>query len=73
MPPTRSSWAGAVALVLAACIGVGWAVALVVAAVQDGPVGPRAATFLTTMGGALLGAVVGWLGADSVNRNHPRD
>jgi len=62
-----------VALVLAVCVGVGWAVAVIVAATEDHPVGPRLATFLTTAGGALVGAVVGWLGADSVNKRHHRD
>jgi hypothetical protein len=59
------SWAGAVALVLALCVGIGWAVALIVVAVNDEPIGPRTATFLATIGGALAGAVVGWLGAST--------
>lgn len=57
------SWHGAVALVLAICVGVGWATALIIAAAQAEPIGQQGTALLSTIGGALVGGVVGWLGA----------
>lgn len=53
------------ACILAACIGVSYAVTLVVTALQRGPSTPEGINLLTTLGGVLVGAVAGWLGATS--------
>lgn len=63
------SWPGAVALVLATTVGIGWAVALVAAVLTADHTGPGT-TFLYVLGGTLVGGVLAWLGA---NRNRDRD
>jgi len=59
----RWSWRGAVALVIATCVAGGWAVALVVVALHPGDVDQRGAALLYTLGGTLVGGVIGWLSA----------
>lgn len=54
------SWPGAVALVLAVCIGVGWATAVILLAARPDP-GGIGATVLYTLGGALVGGLVTFL------------
>ena len=58
----RWSWHGAVALILALCVGVGWAVAIVVSALHPEDTNRPAAFVLYALGGALVGGVVTWLG-----------
>ena len=57
---TGWSWSGAVALVLALTVGVGWAVALVVAVLHADWTGPGV-VLLYVLGGALVGGLVAWL------------
>lgn len=56
------SWHGMAGVILAACVGVGWAVALIATAVQHGPITDAGATILNTIGGGLVGAVATWIG-----------
>jgi hypothetical protein len=67
----RWSWSGAVALVLATCVGVGWAVAVIVAVLEPGPVSSDGGPLLHTLGGALAGGVVAWLSGE--RRRHRDD
>jgi hypothetical protein len=57
----RWSWRGAVALVIAACVAGGWATALVISAIHPDTVGERGGTLLYTLGGTMIGGVIGWL------------
>lgn len=68
-------WHGAVALILALSVGVGFAVAMVGATVQHEPISQQGAALLNTLGGALIGAVAGWLGGAAVERaqHHQED
>jgi hypothetical protein len=58
----RWSWHGAVALVLALAVGAGYAVALIVAVLHPEDLSGVATAMLYTLGGALVGGVVTWLG-----------
>lgn len=56
------SWHGVVALVLATCVGIGWAAAIVIAALHPHEVDRTTTFVLYTLGGTLVGAVATWLG-----------
>jgi hypothetical protein len=56
---------GVAACILSLCIGVSYAAALILTALQRGPSTPEGINLLTTLGGVLVGAVAGWLGATS--------
>jgi hypothetical protein len=53
---------GAVALVLALCVGVGYAVAVVLVILDPVRLSSAGAALLYTTGGALVGAVITYLG-----------
>lgn len=59
---TLPSWVGATAFVVAFFTSAGWAVAMVVAAVDRGA-SEAATQLLTGLGGVLAGATAGFLGA----------
>lgn len=56
------SWHGLAGVILALCVGIGWAVALIATAVKNGPVTDAGAQILNTIGGGLIGAVATWIG-----------
>lgn len=56
------SWHGLAGVILAACVGLGWSIALVVTSVKNGPVTDAGAQILNTIGGGLIGAVATWIG-----------
>lgn len=58
----RWSWPGAVALALAITVGVGWAVAFVVAVLHPETMNRTGAAVLYVLGGTLAGGVIGYLG-----------
>ncbi len=64
----RGHWAGVVATILAASIGVGFAAAMIGATVQHEQISQQGAALLTTLGGAIIGAVAGWLGGSASER-----
>jgi hypothetical protein len=61
-PRTLSSWAGATAFVVALFLSIGWAAAMVAAALDDS-VSDAGIQLLSGLGGVLAGAVAGYLGA----------
>lgn len=65
----RWSWHGFVASILALSVAVGFAAAMVGATVQAEPITQQGAALLNTLGGALIGAVAGWLGGAALERN----
>jgi hypothetical protein len=56
------SWHGLAGVILAATVGIGWSVSLIITAFKDGPITPEGATILNTIGGGLIGAVATWIG-----------
>ena len=62
LPTSRSSWTGATAFVVALFVSIGWAAAMVAAALDD-DVSPAGIQLLSGLGGVLTGAVAGYLGA----------
>ena len=74
MTPRRPwSWHGAVALVIAVCVGVGWAAALILASTPwTDTISDKGADLLTAIGGVLAGAVATYLGA-AITRSARRD
>ena len=56
-------WAGRSAFVLACGLAFGWAGALLLAAWEHGPVSQQGANLLSTLGGAIAGAVATYLGS----------
>jgi hypothetical protein len=58
-------WRGAVALILASCVGVAYAVALVVAVLNPDRLSAGGSALLYVMGGALVGGVITYLGGKS--------
>jgi len=52
---------GAVALVLATALGIGWVVAVVAVVLNPDALTLRGGAALYAVGGTLVGAVVGWL------------
>lgn len=68
------SWHGAVALVLAVCVGAGWAVALILASTPwTDTISDKGADLLTAIGGVLAGAVATYLGAAIADRARRQD
>jgi hypothetical protein len=67
------SWHGVVALLLALTVGGGYAVVLVITALQHGPVTTGGAAVLNNLGSVLAGALAGWLGGSAVAAEHRRD
>ena len=61
-PRTLPSWVGATAFVVALFVSVGWAAAMVAAALDDS-VSDAGIQLLTGLGGVLAGPVAGFLGA----------
>lgn len=55
------SWRGAVALVLATCVGIGWAVALVIAVLNPEHLSRSGRLLLYALGVMVLGGLLGWL------------
>lgn len=53
---------GWAAVILAVCVGVSYGMALITTALNNGPATPEGANLLNTLGGVLVGGVVGWLG-----------
>lgn len=53
---------GTVAVILAATVGTGWAVALVVSVIHADELTTGGAVLLYTLGGTLVGGLIGWLG-----------
>lgn len=57
------SWAGAAILVLAVCLGGGWATALIMAASsRTPPISGETGDLLNAVGGVLAGAVTAYVG-----------
>lgn len=56
------SWPGAVALVIAASLGLGWAAALIISAVHPEPTSEAGLNFLSSLGQTLAGAVAAYIG-----------
>lgn len=61
MPPGWTP-AGVVAVILAACLGIGWATAFVAATVADVQISREGLQVLAGLGQTLAGAVATWLG-----------
>jgi len=61
-PRTLPSWLGATAFIVAFFVSGGWAVALVMASL-DNSVSDAGIQLLTGLGGVLTGAVAGFMGA----------
>lgn len=64
------AWRGAVALVLALCIGIGWTVSLLWVITHPTEAGDRAPVALYALGGTLLGGVLSWLGTGPRRGDH---
>jgi len=64
-PQNLSSWVGATAFVVALFTSLGWAAAMVAAALDDS-VSDAGIQLLSGLGGVLAGATAGFLGAGSV-------
>jgi hypothetical protein len=62
LPQTLHSWTGATAFVVALFLSMGWATAMVAAALDD-DVSESGIQLLTGLGGVMAGAVAGYLGA----------
>jgi len=56
------SWPGAVALVLGGALSIGWAGALIIAAVHPMPTSPEGLNLLGSLGQTMAGAVAAYLG-----------
>lgn len=56
------SWHGLGGVLLAGAGGLGWAAAMIITAVKDGPVTEVGGQILYGLGGALFGSVATWLG-----------
>lgn len=70
------SWQGFVAAIIATALGVGFAVAMVGATLQNQQISPGGAALLNTLGGGLVAALSLWIGsqvegaAQERERNH---
>lgn len=64
------SWHGAVALVLATCVGVTWSVVVIVLVVTGEPVDVQVGAWLQGVTTVIVGGVLGWL--VGVGRRAPR-
>jgi hypothetical protein len=56
------SWPGAIVLVMALAISIGWAAAVVVLLAQGEPISPQVGSALSGLGGAMVAIVAGYLG-----------
>ena len=63
--------AGIAVIILAACLGIAIAGAILIAAWQGRPLSQEAATMLSTVLGAIVGAIAGYLGGS--RRSNGRD
>lgn len=74
VPRPSDDWAGATAFVVAAFLAIGWAVSMIVVAIDDN-VSEAGIQLLTGLGGVLAGAVAGYLGAGAalIWRRHKDD
>lgn len=71
LPQGRHDWTGAVAFVVALFVSVGWAAAMIAAAVDD-DVSAQGVQLLAALGGVLAGSVAAYIGAGVVLRWHRR-
>jgi Na+/H+ antiporter NhaA len=69
----RWDWRGAVAFTLALCLGVGFAVSIIADSLRHEPISAEHAALLSTLGGALIGAVATWLGLSALDRDDEFD
>ena len=67
LPHGRHDWTGAVAFVVALFVSVGWAAAMIAAAVDD-DVSAQGVQLLAALGGVLAGSVAAYIGAGVVLR-----
>jgi succinate-acetate transporter protein len=67
LPHGRHDWAGAVAFVVGLFVSLGWACAMVAAALDD-DVSSAGIQLLAGLGGVLAGSVAAYLGAATVMR-----
>ena len=68
------SWPGLIALVLALCLGGGWATALVMSASsRTPPITDSTKDLLSSIGGVLAGAVTAYIGGTLALRQRRRD
>ena len=75
LPHGPAEWTGAVAFVVALFVSIGWAVAMVAAAIDD-DVSAQGVQLLAGLGGVLSGAVAAYLGAGTLllaQRRRERD
>ena len=67
------SWPGAVALVLATTVGLGWAISMIIAVLEGDDLSRTGATLLYVLGGTLIGGVVTWLGSNVREKKDTKD
>ena len=67
LPQGRHDWTGAVAFVVALFVSIGWAAAMIAAAVDD-DVSSQGVQLLAALGGVLAGSVAAYIGAGVVLR-----
>jgi hypothetical protein len=74
MQRPRWSWAGASVLVLAICLGGGWATALIMSASsRTPPITDSVKDLLSSVGGILAGAVTAYIGGIIALKHNDRD
>jgi hypothetical protein len=67
-------WRGYIAFTLALGISVGWATGLILSAsARTPPIGENTAQLLSTLGGAMVGAVAAYLGMGRRDKPPPED
>ena len=67
------SWAGAAVLIIAVCLSVGWATALIMSAsARTPPIAGETGDLLNSVGGVLAGAVTAYIGGQIAIRRHQR-
>ena len=73
--PGSFSWAGATVLVLAICLGGGWAIAIIFSASsRTPPITDTTKDLLSTIGGVLAGAITAYIGGViAMKRHHNKD
>ena len=70
----RWSWAGVSVLVIAVCLGGGWATALIMAASsRTPPISGETGDLLNSVGGVLAGAVTAYIGGHVAMMRHKTD
>jgi hypothetical protein len=73
-PPTPepTDWRGYIAFVLALGLSAGWCTSIILSAgPRTPPIGEETATLLSTLGGAMVGAVATYLGMGRRERHPP--